>query len=371
MTRLARTSTLTFQLGGLCALIMLMCWSPRVLAAATNCTSAGGALTLSPVTLPQNPPVGSLLGTPASTTVTFTCSNLPFSQPTAPENYSDTATIQAGNLAPADATDNPNGGNGIIFATSLPGVALQLTASPIQASDRAWTRGGPGSTRGFEPGVVTAPSSDWQCIQQGWFGCSKYGGIYNGSVSETFTAQLIVTGPVTTGTLSAINLMQFNWYIYGIGPSQGYFATLMLNSTSVKPAACSIVTSNLMVTLPDVFASAFTGTGSVNGEKSFNVQLNCQSGASLAITLTTNNQQANTTNVIAPTAGSGYAANVGVQLFSGNACTTPITFGTPISENTTPSGIFSLPFCAHYYQTGSPVTAGKVNATATYTLTYP
>jgi len=351
------------------ALVMLMGCGSRALAAATNCTSSGGTLQLPTVTVPQNPPVGSLLGSPTSVTVTFTCSNLPYSQPTAPDYYSDTATIQAGNLAPADPTDNPNGGNGIMFATNLAGLALQLTAAPIQASDRAWTHGGPGSTRGFEPGAVTAPTSAWKCIQ--YFGgyCYTYGGTYTGSVSETFTAQLIVTGPVTTGALNAIPLMQFNWYVYGIGPSQGYFATLTLNSTTVKPAACSVAVDPTVVTLPTVTASAFTGMGATTGQTPFNVQLSCKTGANLAITLATANQQAGTTSVIAPTTGSSYAGNVGVQILDGNG--NPITFGNAISEGATTSGAMNLPFYARYYQTAAGATAGKVAATATYTLTYP
>lgn len=351
------------------ALAVLVGWVPRALAAPTNCTSAGGTLTLPAVTLPQNPAVGStLLSTPATVTVIFNCSNLPYSQPQAPNYYEDSATIQAGNLAPADATDNPNAGNGIMFATNLAGLAVQLTADPVQASDRAWIRGGPGSTRGFEPGVVTAPSSDWQCIQRYWWGCAQYGGIYNGSVSETFKAQLVVTGPVTTGTLNAINLMQFNWYVYGVGPSQGYFATLTLNSTTVKSPACSVVVDPTVVQLPTVLASSFTGPGTTTGQTPFNVRLNCQAGSKLSITLATANQQSGSTSVIAPAAGNGYASNVGVQILDGNG--NPITFGKAISEGITSNGTMNLPFNARYYQTAAGVAAGNVTATATYTLTY-
>jgi len=192
-------------------------------------------------------------------------------------------------------------------------------------------------------------------------------------VSETFTAQLIVTGPVTTGTLSAIKLMQFNWYVYGISPSQGYFATLTLNSTTVKAPACAVTIDPTVVTLPTVSTSAFTGTGSTTGQTPFNVQLNCKTGAKLDITLATSTPQAGTTSVIAPTTGGGYAQNVGVQLLDGSSgsCQGPITFGTAIDEGATTSGAMNLLFCARYYQTAaSGVTGGKVAATATYTLTY-
>ena len=354
-----------FKLCILLMLVVLAGWTHGALAAATNCTSAGGSLTLPAVTLPSNPPVGTLLGSPASVTVTFTCSGLPSNQPQPPQNYSLTATIQAGNLAPADPTDNPNGNNGIMFATNLPGLALQLTASPIQANDRAWIRGGPGSTRGFEPGSVTAPVSAWQCAFLQFQNC----GTYTGSVGETFTAQLIVTGPVTSGTLSAINLMQFNWYIYGIGPSQGYFASLILNSTTVSSPACTIRVDPTVVTLPSVFSSNFGGLGSTAGQTPFNVQLNCSASSPLSITLSPSSPAyAGASGVLTNTTGGGYAQNVGVQILdkSGN----PVSFGTAISVGPTSNGAFNIPLQARYYQTGTPVSAGQVTATATYTLTY-
>lgn len=369
MTRSTNVTASALKLCFLLLLAVLASWAPRALAAATNCTSAGGTISLPPVTVPANPAVGSLVGTPASVTVTFTCSGLPYSQPQAPNNYSLTATIQAGLLAPADPTDNPNADNGIIFATNLPGLALQLTASPVQANDRAWVRGGPGGTRGFEPGAVTAPASAWQCTGKGRNQTCT--GTYTGSVSETFTAQLIVTGPVTTGTLSAINLMQFNWYIYGISPSQGYFASLILNSTVVRPPACTVVNNNLTVTLPTVYTSTFSTTGSVTGQTPFNLQLNCSAGTNVSITLTPGTPAyTNAQGVLTNTSGPGYAGNMGVQLFQDSSCTSAIVFNSAIPEGTTPNGSMSLPFCASYYQTGTPVTAGRVTATATYTLTY-
>ncbi|MGY3041240.1 type 1 fimbria pilin [Rhodanobacter sp. TND4EL1] len=369
MIRLARTFVVALKLSGMLMFASFLCWTPRAFAAATNCTSGGGALTLPPVTVPSNPAVGTLLGTPTSTTVTFTCNNLPYSAPSAPNNYSLTATIQAGLLALADATNTPGSG-GIIFATNLSGIALKLTATPVQASDKIDIRGGPGSTRGFEPGSVTAPTSAWKCIQYNWLGyCSEMGGTYTGSVSETFTAQLIVTGPVTPGTLNSVNLMQFNWYIYGIGPSQGYFASLKLNSSIVSAPACSVVNFDTPVQLPTIFSSALKGTDTYSDQPTpFSVKLICQSQMKLAITLDATSKTGKP-GVITNVTGPGYAGNVGVQILKSNG--DPVLFGSAIDEGTTPIGTMNLPFSARYYQTGAPITGGKVWATATYTLTYP
>jgi type 1 fimbria pilin len=72
--------------------------------------------------------------------------------------------------------------------------------------------------------------------------------------------------------------------------------------------------------------------------------------------------------VIANTAGGGYAQNVGVQVLDSRG--NPIPFGTAISAGTVTAGTFNVPLDARYYQTGASVTAGQVNATATYTITY-
>jgi type 1 fimbria pilin len=122
-----------------------------------------------------------------------------------------------------------------------------------------------------------------------------------------------------------------------------------------------------VVTLPTVYVSAFTGTGPTTGQTPFNVQLTCSGKVNLAITLATSNPGA--TGVIAPTSGTGYAQNVGVQILDGSG--SPVPFGTAIPAGTTANGAFSVPFYARYYQTSANVSGGNVLATATYTLTYP
>lgn len=147
----------------------------------------------------------------------------------------------------------------------------------------------------------------------------------------------------------------------------------IFNTSAVTfvPPACSIITEPTVVTLPTVYASDFTGTGSTPGQTPFNVHLNCPStatGADLAITLATANPVAGSTGVIANTAGGGYAQNVGVQVLDGNG--NPVPFDSAISAGPVTAGNFNVQLNARYYQTGATVTAGQVKATATYTLTY-
>lgn len=326
------------------------------------------SITLPAVSISPNQGNG-LIGSPNSVSVTFDCS-APF---LTDQNYEDNFTLMAGNLASIDKTTaSPDGG--IVFATNVPGIEVQLTAAQVQASSgNNGPNGGPGWQMGsIECISYTQSTNNWYCTPAN-------------TLTVTFTAQLVKTGTVTpgTGTVSSITLLKFfdqdtyvedaNCNRRGCSTSNPKTAsptnigTLTLNPVAVSVTACSVAVDPTVVTLPTISTSALTGTGSTAGRTPFNVQLNCPAGANLYITLATSHPQSGATGVIAPT--SGDAGSVGVQLLKANG-TTPVTFGTAISEGTTTNGAMNLPFYAQYYQTGSSVTAGNVSATATYTLTY-
>ncbi|MGO4504328.1 fimbrial protein [Dyella sp. 2YAF14] len=318
-------------------LLVLPClgFMPRYAAAATcSASPAGAALSVAGVTVTTGTPVGTKLGTPGTIGITFTCSGLA---------TSDTATIQVGNLAPRDASDPPAGG-GISFATNVPGIALVLTASPVQASDNSCLRCGPGSTPGWEAASMTKAQN---------------------STTVTLTGQFMKTGAVTAGTVSSIQLAQFWWYIYGSTNSVGPLSTLTLNSAAIAVQACSVNTdsTNLTVTLPTVSTQALKTNGAVAGRTPFKINLTCQSGANVSITMIPSTAGVATGTI----ANSGTAANVNVQLLDGTF--NPVTFNTSKSLGAAPNGTLSLPYYAQYYATGA-VGAGSVKATATFTMTY-
>lgn len=204
----------------------------------------------------------------------------------------------------------------------------------------------------------------------------------NGPVTFGGTAQLqlVITDPVAFGSASPSTIsgplahwnldgcvMVIGWPICGTGSVIDFSAS---GITFVAPA-CTIAIDPTVVTLPTVYNSAFTGVGSTTGLTPFNVQLNCPSaaaGANVAITLATSSPAAGAVGAIANKIGGGYAQNVGVQVLdkAGN----PMPFGTAISAGTVAAGNFNIQLNARYYQTGTPVSGGNVNATATYTITY-
>lgn len=200
--------------------------------------------------------------------------------------------------------------------------------------------------------------------------------------STGYALQLVVTGPVTNGgTLSGqLGVWQMIYSTcaqYNNGgncptplwvAAMHQLATFLTSSVTFVLGTCKVAVDPTVVTLPTVYASAFPGTGTTTGQTPFNVQLTCSGKANLAITLAASNPQAGATGVIAPTSGSGYAQNIGVQLLDGSG--NPVSFDTAISAGQTTNGAFNVPFYARYYQTAPGATAGRVTATATYTLTY-
>ncbi|SFK37757.1 Pilin (type 1 fimbria component protein) [Rhodanobacter glycinis] len=312
-------------------------------AVAPACVASPSPATLSlgSVTVPAGTANGVVLGSPTSVSVTFSCTGT---------NFFDTFNILTGNLAALDSSNTSPGG-GILFASSLPGIDIQLTATPTQAGSG---NNGPNGTRGWNMGQVN-------CFI---FFCN--------TVTTNFTAQLVKVGPVAPGTTSTINLLQFfdtNSNFTGPSPA---FGTLVLNPVTVTAGSCTVFPSskNFSVLLPTVSASALNGTGQLAGTTPFNVQYTCNPGNSLYITLNTNTPGTATGVILPPascTTGTP-AANVGVRLLQGNY--QAVNFGIAQSLGPSPNGTLTVPYYAQYYATGSPVGAGPVCATATFTMSY-
>lgn len=306
---------------------------PRhAIAATCKASSAAPTLTVPSVTVMTSAPVGSKLGTPASVSVNFSCTGLGGS----------TATVQVGNLATRDASDPPPGG-GISFATNVPGIALVLTATPVQASDNSCLRCGPDQAPGWELASITGTAT----------------------TTATFTGQFMKTGPVTAGTVRSIQLAQLWWYIYGSTSSVSLNSVLTLASSTIGVQACSVNTdsTNLTVTLPTVSTQALRSSTAVAGRTGFKINLTCTPGANVSITMSTTKPGTATGTIVS----TGTAGNVDVQLLDGSF--NPVTFDTATSLGAAPSGTLSIPYYAQYYATGS-AGAGSVSATATFTMTY-
>jgi type 1 fimbria pilin len=359
-------------------------WPPSAAAAAAatpTCTASGtSVLTFTTVSAPQSGTAGGSIGTSTSATVTFTCSGFPLADSRG--GVDNSLIIQAGQpFGQVDSSLNNTNGPGVYFSTSNAGIDLLVNASGSgtgtctdgktvsvtinPTSSLSGVNAGPNSNQGYQVGQAVTTSTT--------------AGACSVTFTVTYTGQLVATGKsITAGsfTTTSSNLMEFWWFIPGYNNynnSKDLSKYLSASGMNVTTNGCSVNTDsqNLTVTLPTISSAVLTAKGATAGLTPFQLNLTCQSGTKVSITMNTANA-ATQTGVITPTTGTGYAGNVGVQLlYGGTAQSNAVTFGTAQSiGKTTAAGVFSIPYYAQYYVTNTPVTAGQVLGTATFTISY-
>ena len=216
-----------------------------------------------------------------------------------------------------------------------------------------------------------------------------------GSGSSTYSVttnlQLVYTGPylppngsTLTGQLAQWNIdicdnpnFFFGFYT-GCGGSVAPRPVETFNISAIikiQVPTCNVDPGsvNKVVTLPSMTAAQLA-SNQTPGSTPFSLQLvNCPANQTVVINLNTTSPFAGGTGVIAPTTGTGYANNVGVQILKADG-TTPVTFGDDpaqaINTGTTSGSSYAINLFARYYRTATPVTAGSVKGIATYTINY-
>ncbi|WNL48319.1 fimbrial protein [Dyella sp. BiH032] len=270
-------------------------------------------------------------------------------------------------------TIDPNLPVGAVLATSA-----QFSPSPVsQISCTGTTAIGVQNVAGSQPssGSIIFPTGvagigyrvthpDTSNYLAAYPGDSIASGSYQMSVTSGL--EFVKTGPIANGATVSSGTMGY-WRYDSNSNSRIENFNLGTTLTFMFPS-CSVNTSTINVTLPTVSNTAFNGVGTVAGATVVPISLQCASGSQLYIQFDTANPVGGATGVIAPATGTGRAKNIGVQLI--NQSFTPVTFGTPALVGATPDGPLNLTYYARYYQTATPVAAGTVSATATFTLTY-
>lgn len=212
----------------------------------------------------------------------------------------------------------------------------------------------------------------------------------SGTFSVSTNLQLVYTGPYLPPSSSVLTGELARWKISICDNPNTFFGIYLGCNGTVGPRpvetfkinaniiiqvpTCDIDAGsvNKVVSLPPVGALQFTGISSTVAKTPYQLLLtNCPDGLDVIITLDTSTPQTGAVGVIAPTSGNDYAQGVGVQLLRGDG-TTPVTFGSALSQGTTSgnNSTFTINQYARYYQTGGTVTAGLVEAVATYTINY-
>lgn len=239
------------------------------------------------------------------------------------------------------------------YTTAVPGVGIRLTRL-IAGPD---TGSGPTSTKATYPHDISVPYG--------------YGELYAGS---SFLVELFKTAPVTgNGPLAAGTYTRY----YGDGdPGNSAITTYLSgNGITIITPSCTVDTGSrsFSVQLGNVALSRFGGMGTTAGDKPFKIQLNCQPGqnAQNLVYLQMDATQDPTTSapgVLKITGGTDIASGVGIQVLDKDAA--PVPFGDDVLVGPSKDGAYVLPYTARYYQTGSTVTPGRADGTATFTLNY-
>lgn len=184
--------------------------------------------------------------------------------------------------------------------------------------------------------------------------------------ADGIKAELIKTGDITGGTLDIGMLARASV------ANQFYFANVTLNGTNtITSESCSVTTNPVNVTLGDHDKSEFSGPGTGTAWQTFNINLSCVQGARINVRIdATADSDAGVPGVIKLDSDPVNASGVGVQLWYRYE-DSPVQFGQERYYYTSPSGGNEyVQLQARYYQTTQSITAGKANATATFTLSY-
>jgi len=214
----------------------------------------------------------------------------------------------------------------------------------------------------------------------------KSSGTCTAQLTTAFSLYATATGPVR-GTIPAAMTTDDIWGVAGwavlVQCSDAACSNLIapglvgINGTSIPiqtlSSTCTLTsTPDQTVALPQVSTASFKGVGSTAGSTNLSIVYNCNnSGGAMSLSMAWS-----FLGVTGPTApgysllaNTGTATGLAVQIVDSSGA--PITTGAPkIDIASVANGVNSLRYTVRYYQNATPVTAGSVAATATYTATY-
>ncbi|CAI0835698.1 Fimbrial subunit type 1 precursor [Serratia quinivorans] len=190
-----------------------------------------------------------------------------------------------------------------------------------------------------------------------------------------------------TGTGQLMSGMYTTYYMDGSGAGLPMLESIVdASSLMVVTSTCNVDSGskNKVVTLDTVTAASFDGVGSTQGEKTFDININCVGGvgenllpgsAGQGIVNVRFNYDQDTSNapgVIKSEPGANTASGVAVQLLTGTT-TQPIKNGDAVNAGSTipnQANALTLPLKARYYRTGTTIKGGNIKSTATFTIEY-
>lgn len=297
------------------------------------------------VTIQRDLPVGSQIGTRSQTGIvsSYECSG------------TDITYQEVGLKAYGSYVTNIDGKR--VYATGIAGigyaVGVQVTGCGAFGAI-SWVKPG-GSTTGN-------PNDDIACAVSGRISEQPLKGIFH--VAFYKTAEIIGSGEIPSQTIGAfiLRINKKSW----IAPE----SKVSISSFRVNSLSCSLSTPSINVDMGKVSKGLFGGEGTWPGDgntRDFSIPLECSAGTNVNLKIEGNVHDA-MQGVLALDAGGSSASGVGIQLLYGD---NPVELGKRFKVGTASAqGRYNIPLKARYLQTGSTITSGAANGSATILLTY-
>ncbi|WP_340620430.1 fimbrial protein [Xenorhabdus siamensis] len=140
--------------------------------------------------------------------------------------------------------------------------------------------------------------------------------------------------------------------------------TYKIPAFNVTARTCEIITPVVNVPMGTVLVSQFKNKGNTVGGRSFDINVQCKGSPNANITWEPGKTD---TNGVINADSTSSATGIGIQILDSGS--KPVKFNQPQDLGTINSSK-TLPYMAKYYQTCDRVSAGSVNATATFTINY-
>ncbi|WP_392564836.1 fimbrial protein [Orbus wheelerorum] len=240
---------------------------------------------------------------------------------------------------------NPDGR--FVYETSIKGVGFSIGASGRGCSKEGWVGAGSG-------------------VQNNLF-CSFYGNIPS-EIKVLPKIQLYSLGETisTTQTLQSSKL----GYTYAlVNKSQKLTEFPIYVSISPMRASCRVTTPTVNVNMGSFKTTMFQGilTGP-STTSDFSIGLKCSNSSTPISLQIDGNIKSTKYGVLELNQENGAAKGVGIQILKSDG--SAFKLASPQSMGSQQGANVVLPLKARYVQTGNTVTAGKANASATFTIVY-
>jgi len=208
----------------------------------------------------------------------------------------------------------------------------------------------------------------------GWYNGDYWPTVYNSSASQitamgsgTATIEFVKTGPVGVGSLPPMDYLRVQLTDMSGTPDAAALIIRTGVPIPVNPVTntCS-ATSVIPVPLNTVLNDNLATVGATAGDKTFNLNVNCNGPANISLLFT--GDVVDTTNAVFRNTDAVTGSTIGIQILNNNSAI-PVGSGRYMNLGVV-NGTISPTFTARYYAFAQPVIAGDVNSIVYATIVY-